>query len=289
MTLTATGPNAEQIRFWNDVQGPKWIRFQRAIDDQIGSLGRLAMDKASIRVGEGALDIGCGCGDTTLELARRVGPSGSVVGLDVSAPMLGEAERRARERGVSNARFWNSDAQTHAFSAAAFDVVYSRFGVMFFADPVRAFANLREALRPGGRFAFVCWQALEHNPWMAVPMAAAAREIPFPPPSEPHAPGPFAFSDPDRVRRILTDAGFASIAIDGHRQVLPIGGRGGVDAAAELLVQMGPTGSAVRQAGPSAESRVQAAVKAALTPFSGPEGVEMASATWMVLAFRPPG
>jgi SAM-dependent methyltransferase len=287
MTLTPTGPNAEQIRFWNEVNASKWIRFQRAIDEQIGSLGAVAMDRAAIRGGEHVLDIGCGCGDTTLELARRVGSTGFVVGLDVSAPMLGEAERRARERGVTNARFWNSDAQTHAFSAAEFDVAYSRFGVMFFADPVRAFANLREGLYPGGRLAFVCWQALERNPWMAVPMAAAAREIPFPPPSEPHEPGPFAFSDPQRVRRLLTDAGFSDVTVEGHEETLSIGGRGGMDAAAEFLVQMGPIGNALRQAGPAAESRVQAAVREALTPFSRPGGVEMASATWIVRGLRP--
>jgi SAM-dependent methyltransferase len=287
--VALTGPNAEQIRLWNEVNASKWIRFQPAIDEQIGPLGRIAMDRAMIRDGEHVLDIGCGCGDTTLELARRVGPSGFVVGLDVSAPMLGEAGRRMRARGVSNARFWNSDAQTHAFSAAEFDVAYSRFGVMFFADPVRAFANLGEALRPGGRLAFVCWQALDRNPWMAVPMAAAAREIPFPPPSEPHAPGPFAFSDPQRMRQILTDAGFANVTVEGHEEILSIGGRDGVDAAAEFLVQMGPTGNAVRQAGPSVESRVRTAVKAALAPFSGPAGVQMASATWIVLAFRSLG
>ncbi len=287
MTLTATGPNAEQIRFWNEGNAAKWIRFQRAIDEQIGSLGGIAMDRAEIRLGERVLDVGCGCGDTTLELARRVGPSGFVVGLDVSAPMLGEAERRARERGAANASFWNFDAQTHAFSGAEFDVAYSRFGVMFFADPLRAFANLREALHPGGRLAFVCWQALDRNPWMAVPMAAAAREIPFPPPPDPQAPGPFAFSDPQRVRRILTDAGIANVAVEGHEETLLIGGGDGVGAAAEFLVQMGPTGAALRQAGPSAESRVRAAVREALTPFSGPGGVEMASATWIVLALRP--
>ena len=284
MTLAPTGPNAEQIRYWNEVSAPKWIRFQQAIDEQIGPLGRIAMDQAEIGVGERALDVGCGCGHTTLELARRVGPSGLVVGLDVSAPMLTEAKRRTREEGVSNARFWNADAQTHRFSPAEFDVVYSRFGVMFFADPVRAFANLREALRPGGRFAFVCWQSLGRNPWMAVPMGAAAREIPFPPPSGPQAPGPFAFADPDRVRSMLTDAGFAGVAIDGREETLSIGGRGGVDAAVEFLVQMGPTGSALREAGPSGESRVRAAVKEAITPFSAAQGVKMASAAWIVRA-----
>ena len=176
MTLTPTGPNAEQIRYWNEVNAEKWIRFQGVIDEQIRSLGRAAMERVAMRSGERALDVGCGCGDTTLEIAHRVGPAGFVVGLDVSAPMLAEAERRARERSVSNARFLNADAQTHTFSAAGFDVGFSRFGVMFFADPARAFANLGHALRPGGRFAFVCWQAIDRNPWMGVPMAAAARE-----------------------------------------------------------------------------------------------------------------
>jgi SAM-dependent methyltransferase len=289
MTLAPTGPNAEQIRYWNEVNAEKWIRFQRAIDEQIGPLGRAAMDKAAIRSGERALDVGCGCGDTTLELARRVGPTGFVVGLDVSAPMLAEATTRAHDAGSSNARFSNSDAQTHRFSSGAFDVAFSRFGVMFFADPARAFANLGRALRPGGRFAFVCWQALDRNPWMGVPMKAAAREIPFPPPADPLAPGPFAFADPDRVRRILTEAGFTNIAIDAHDEVLSIGGRGSVDAAAEFLVQMGPTGSALRQADPAVEPRVRAAVKEAVAPFVGSDGVKMPSAAWIVLALRPSG
>jgi len=270
------------------VNAEKWIRFQRAIDEQIGPLGRAAIEKAAIRSGERALDVGCGCGDTTLEIARRVGPTGVVVGLDLSAPMLAEAERRARETGASNARFSNSDAQTHKFSGGEFDVGFSRFGVMFFADPVRAFANLGGALRPGGRFAFVCWQALERNPWMGVPMKAAAREISFPPLSDPLAPGPFAFADPDRVRRILTDAGFTSISIDAHEETLSIGGGGGADVAAEFLVQMGPTGSALRQ-DPSAEPRVRAAVKEAITPFVAPDGVKLPSAAWIVLALRPSG
>jgi SAM-dependent methyltransferase len=289
MALTPTGPNAEQIRYWNEVNAEKWIRFQRAIDEQIGPLGRAAMEKAAIRSGERALDVGCGCGDTTLELARRVAPTGSVVGLDISAPMLAEAGTRARETGASNARFSNSDAQTHSFSAGEFDVGFSRFGVMFFADPVRAFANLGGALRAGGRFAFVCWQALDRNPWMGVPMKAAAREIPFPPPADPLAPGPFAFADPDRVRRILTEAGFTDVAIDAHEEALSIGGRGGVDVAAEFLVQMGPTGSALRQADPSAEPRVRAAVREAIAPFLDSDGVKMPSAAWMVVALRPSG
>src|SRR5262249_38336345 len=148
------------------------------------------------------LDVGCGCGDSTVDLARRVAPDGTVVGMDISAVMLERARQTAREQGV-NARFEHADAQTHAFAPASFDVLFSRFGVMFFADPTAAFANLRSALRPGGKLAFVCWQSLAENPWMLVPLGAAFQIIPPPPMPAPDAPGPFAFADQSRVRSIL--------------------------------------------------------------------------------------
>lgn len=284
MALAATGPNAEQITYWNEVSGPKWIRFQGLIDRQIGPLGRMAMDRAAIRLGERILDVGCGCGDTTLELARRTGPSGSAVGIDLSAPMLERASESARAAGVTNVAFWNTDAQVHEFTRADFDVVYSRFGVMFFFEPVRAFANLRRAVRPGGRVAFVCWQALERNPWMAVPMAAAAEEIVFPPRSGPEAPGPFSFGDPERVKRILDKAGFTDIAVEGAEALLVVGGAGTLEEAANFLIEMGPTGVALRRADPSARPRVAAAVKRAVAPFHAPGGLRMGSAVWLVNA-----
>jgi SAM-dependent methyltransferase len=284
MTLAATGPNAEQITYWNEVSGAKWVRFQALIDEQIGPLGRMAMDRAAIRPEERILDVGCGCGDTTCELARRTGPAGSVVGIDVSAPMLESAMSRARAAGMQNVRFWNADAQLHEFSRPEFDLVYSRFGVMFFIEPARAFANLRRALLPAGRLAFVCWQSLERNPWMAVPTAAAAAEIVFPPRSGPDAPGPFSFGDPARVRRILDEAGFSDVAIDGAEALLVVGGGGSVEEAANFLMEMGPTGAALRQADASARPRVAAAVRRALAPFEGPGGVRMRSAVWLVTA-----
>src|SRR5881628_2723223 len=161
------------------------------------------MERARIGAGERVIDIGCGCGDTTIALARRVGPAGLVLGIDVSAPMLARAADAAREAGVAHVRFEHADAQTHRFPAQAFDVLYSRFGVMFFSDPAAAFGNLRTALRPGGRLGFVCWQAVPENPWIAVPLEAAAQHMALPPPPAPGAPGPFSFADPERVRRIL--------------------------------------------------------------------------------------
>jgi SAM-dependent methyltransferase len=283
----ATGPNAEQITFWNEGAAPKWIRYQRELDEQLRSLGKRAMDRADVRAGDRVLDVGCGCGGTTIDLASRVGPQGEVVGIDISSPMLEHAESRARQAKIANLQFRNADAQSYDFAAPDFDVLYSRFGVMFFADPSRAFANLRRALRPGGRLAFVCWQPLDRNPWMAVPMAAAAREIAFPPPAGPEAPGPFSFGDPQRVRRILGEAGFADVTVDGHEETLTPGGTASLDEAVDFLVQMGPTGAALRQ-DPAATPRVKAAVEAALKPFHTDVGVRMASAAWIVGAISRP-
>src|SRR5206468_8372770 len=148
--LEASGPNAEQIRYWNETAGPKWTAFQQVLDEQLGALGRRAMDRAGVARRERAIDVGCGCGDTTIELGRRVGPQGTVVGIDLSAPMLERAATQARAAQLANVRFENADAQTHRFAPGQCDLVFSRFGVMFFADPVTAFMNLCVALRPGG-------------------------------------------------------------------------------------------------------------------------------------------
>jgi SAM-dependent methyltransferase len=287
MPLLATGPNTEQITYWNEVSGPKWLRFQQELDQQLGELGRLAMERAAIRPGERVLDVGCGCGDTTLEIARRVGPDGSVVGLDVSTAMLDRALESARTKEVANVAFWNADAQTHALPPAAFDLLYSRFGVMFFVDPAQAFANLSRALHPGGRVSFVCWQALERNPWMAVPMAAAARVIPFSPRPGPEAPGPFSFADPDRVRRTLGGAGFTDVTVEGRETTLAVGGSAALNATVEFLLEIGPVGAALRDAGPSFRPRVADAISRAIEPFHGAQGVRMTSAVWLVRARRP--
>src|SRR5262249_5327712 len=157
---------------------------------------------------------------------------------------------------------------------------YSRFGVMFFVDPVQAFTNLARALRSGGRVSFVCWQALERNPWMAVPMAAAARAITFPPRPGPEAPGPFSFADRHRVRRILGEAGLAGVTLEGCETMLAVGGKGTLDDTVEFLVEMGPIGAALRDAGPSHRPSVVAAVTQAIAPFQGMQGLRMTSAVW---------
>jgi SAM-dependent methyltransferase len=280
----AAGPNAEQVRYWNEQAGPKWVELQELIDAQIAPLGRAAMERAGIRAGERVLDVGCGCGETSLELGRRVGASGSVLGVDVSHVMLERARARARAAGTAHVRFEEGDAQTHAFAPASVDVLFSRFGVMFFADPRAAFANLRRALAPDGRLAFVCWRAIPENPWMMVPMAAALQHVPPPAILAPDAPGPFAFADDARVRAILEGAGFGAVCFERHDEVLSVGGGADLDRTVAFLLQMGPTAAALREAGPELTRTVAAAVREVLVPFATPEGVRMPSGSWIVTA-----
>lgn len=281
--LDAAGPNADQITYWNEQGGPRWVRLQEQLDQQLASFGHLVMDRLAIGAGERVLDVGCGCGETTLELGRRVGSTGSVLGVDISTVML----ERARQRGASasNVRFLVADAQLHAFPPASFDVVFSRFGVMFFQDPRAAFINLTSALAGGGRLGFHCWKALPENPWMTVPFFAALEHVPPPTPPPPDAPGPFAFADADRVRGILADAGFAEIAFESRNDPMGVGA-GSLDDAVDFALQMGPASIAIREASPETLVKVRASVRAALVPYHTSTGVRLATSSWVVTARR---
>jgi SAM-dependent methyltransferase len=284
--LECSGPNAEQIKYWNETSGPKWVAVHPLIDAQVEPLGRHAMDRARLVPGEHVLDVGCGCGTTTLALARRVGPNGSATGIDISSVMLERARQIAAQAGLSNIHFENADAQTHAF-AGDFDALFSRFGIMFFAQPEAAFANLHSALHPGGRLTFIAWQAVHLNPWMFVPVMAAAQHIPIPLPTSPDAPGPFAFADAERVRGILSRAGFVDIAFEELNQSVTVAGGADLDQAVEFLLNMGPTGAALREAGgPDARAIVATAIREALQEYVTPDGVRMGAAAWVVTARR---
>jgi len=212
--LDPSGPNAEQIRFWNEQAGPQWVAGADRLDALLSHLGEIAMERARLPAGARVLDVGCGCGDTSLTLARRVGPAGRVLGIDISGVMLERARERAHAAAVSHVAFTQADAQTHTFPRAEFDAVFSRFGVMFFADPTAAFANLGGALRAGGQVTFVCWRPLAENPWILVPLMAAAAHVTLPPPPAPGTPGPFSLGDADRVRDILQQAGFVEVVCE---------------------------------------------------------------------------
>jgi len=267
-----------QIDYWNAAAGETWARFQVQLDRQLAPLGAEAMRRLAPVEGEQVIDIGCGCGETSLALAERVGASGRIVGVDVSRPML-EVARRRPAPGL-NVSFEEIDAQKGDLGCGGFDAAFSRFGVMFFEDPPAAFANLRAALRPGGRLAFVCWRPLAENPWMGVPLAAAAPFLPASAPPDPTAPGPFAFADPLRVRAILDKAGFAAVKIEPFDTDI---GSGGVEDTLTLAFRLGPLGAALRET-PAAADPAAGAVRAALEPHLTTAGVMMPAAVWIVSA-----
>jgi len=285
-TSENAGPNVQQAQYWNEQAGPRWVAVQDFIEAQIGPLGLHAIERAAVAPGERVLDVGCGCGATSIELARRVGPGGSVAGVDISRVMLERARSRVRDAGLSHLRFEEADAQTHGFPRAGFDVLFSRFGVMFFADPEAAFVNLRHALRPGGRLVFICWRPVVENPWMMVPLSAALRHLPPPPLLAPDAPGPFAFADAERVRGILSRAGFGEVRCEALDEMLAVAGGADLDRTVEVLLQIGPTAAAMREVDAEVARLVASAVRESIVPFHTPQGVRMASAAWIVTARR---
>jgi SAM-dependent methyltransferase len=277
--IAETSSNAAQIEYWNASAGETWAQFQEALDRQVEPLGLAAMDQLRPGEGEHILDIGCGCGQTSLALAARVRPTGSVVGVDISKPMLDVAFRRQRTADLQ-VTFRNLDAQTGDIGHKLFDAAYSRFGVMFFSDPVAAFVNIRKSLKPFGRLAFVCWRSPNQNPWMQAPLQAALPLLPPLAPSDPMAPGPFAFADSSRVRSILADAGYRSVTINPFDA--DIGGAD-LDQALKLALRIGPLGRALREH-PEFASKVSEAVRDLLSKHLTSNGVRMAAAVWIVLA-----
>jgi SAM-dependent methyltransferase len=206
--------NTAQHEYWNTVGGPRWIGLGGLVERRNLTFNDLLLERSAVALDESVLEIGCGTGATTIPLAEAVGPRGRVVGVDISEPMLARARQRLAESRLGNISLVQADAQVHRLEAGRFDLIVSRFGVMFFADPVAAFSNLLPAARPGGRLCFVCWGPLEENRHWMIPYEVALRHLGPPAPTPPHAPGPLAFSDPDYVRSILERADFADVVID---------------------------------------------------------------------------
>lgn len=277
------GPNSEQRQYWNEQTGPKWVSMQSFLDDLLDPLGRAATDRLGELAGKSVLDVGCGCGSTSIELARRVGENGAVLGIDLSRPMLERARELASDAGLDQLSFLETDAQTHRFETKM-DAVFSRFGVMFFADPVAAFTNLRGAMRPGGTLSFVCWQAIQDNEWFMAPLAAALEHIPPPEPPAPGAPGPFAFADAERVEGILDGAGFSGVEIADHRQELSLGKGLPLEEVTELLVRLGPLNRLLQDASAELIETVTCSVGEAIRPYHVDDAVRMSSASWLVRA-----
>ncbi len=213
--------NADMVDYWNGRPADVWVTEAERFDTMLAPFGLRLLTAAVLEPGERVLDVGCGNGAVSLEAARTVGPGGRVTGLDLSAPMLEVARRRAEEQGV-DVDFVQCDAQTASFDHP-FDVVVSRFGVMFFDDPEVAFANLAMAARPGGRLCFVCWQEMFANEWIAVPAMAMVAHVGIPELPEPGAPGPFALADAQRTRDLLESAGWSEVTVEEQKDGMRMG------------------------------------------------------------------
>lgn len=228
--------NADMIEYWDGDRGASWVQHADQFDRQLELYGLRAISAIAPQPAESVLDIGCGSGATTFEVSQAVGSAGRVVGVDISGPMLALAGQRAEADGYGHVQFVQADAQTAAPIGAPFDAAVSRFGVMFFDDPVAAFRNIASMVRPGGRIAFAAWGAFEANEWMWAPAVALAEIVPLPPPADPNAPGPFAFRDPERVRSILADAGWEDITVEDVDDPIYVGGPGSVEDAVDFVV-----------------------------------------------------
>src|ERR1700756_846119 len=274
--------NADQIAYWNGPNGQRWTDRQASQDVLLAPVSQLLIDRIGPKAGDRIVDIGCGCGATSIALAERVAPDGFVLGVDISAPMLA----RARELAPKGLRldFALADATVYPFDPQSFDLLISRFGVMFFAEPADSFANLRKALRREGRLAFACWREPKQNPWMMTPLQAVYKHVPKLPQVGPEDPGPFSFAAEERVHRILSEAGYTGIAMQPHDLTLDIAIGRGLDAAVQGALEIGPASRALQDQPEDLRRAARASIREALAQFVQGESVPLPAAIWIVTA-----
>lgn len=284
--------NTEMQRYWNEVAGPRWVQRAEIQEARNIEVAQILLREAKAQPGERVLDIGCGPGATALPLAAAVGPSGHVTGVDIAEPMLGLLRQRVAERGITNLTPLLADAQTHAFPPASFDLLTSRFGVMFFADHLAAFTNLGKALRPGGRLCMAVWAGIEDNVHWQIPFEIAVRHVGPPKPQSPNAPGPMAMRDPDYVRRVLGGAGFADISIE--PTPFHVIGKSAASEA-EHAGALGPSGRLLdeKEANDATRQGVVKETEAAFVAYAGGGGASRGEirlpGTFLLLRARRPG
>lgn len=280
---------ADQAATWNGQSGERWVANQARLDAVVAAFGQAAIEAASPSKGECVLDVGCGAGASSLALAARVGPTGKVLGVDISEPLIGLARALAPEE--TSALFQVADASSAELPEGAFDILFSRFGVMFFDDPTGAFAHMRRALRPGGRVAFVCWRSAAENDWVRLPMGALKGILPPSAPPDPEAPGPFSFGDRGRVVRILTAAGFTDISIAPFDASVPFGEGetrdAAIDDAVRMALEVGPLSHVLADQPDDIRARAWAATRAAFAGLPGELSVMIDGAAWIVMARNP--
>ena len=279
---TAHDKNADQIAYWNGASGQRWTDRQAQQDVLLAPVSKTLIDRAAVKPGDRIIDVGCGCGSTSIAFAEKVAPNGFVLGIDISGPMLARARELApRHLPVD---FVQTDATVHPFDPQSFDLVVSRFGVMFFAEPAISFANLRRALRPSGRVAFACWREPRENPWMMAPLQAIYQHVPKLPPQGPEDPGPFAFASEERVNRILGEAGYKAIEMEPVALSFDIAIGRGLDAAVQAALQIGPGSRALDGHPPETRAAAAASVKEMLTPYVRGQSVPLSGSIWIVTA-----
>ena len=273
--------NAEQIDYWNGKVGDTWVMMQERMDLALTPVTAALLAAAAPQPGELVLDIGCGAGETTLAMDAVVGEGGHAIGLDISEPLLARARTRAAAL-LSEAEFIAADASEWA-EESGFDLILSRFGVMFFAQPEPAFAHLHAGAAPGGRLVFACWQPAARNLWATLPLSALADLLPVQPPSDPHSPGPFAFADAARVAALLEAAGWQDLAFHSLPFEMMIGeGSDAIGDAVTFNLRIGPAAKAVREAGIG--DAAKPVLAAALQPFLNEGQVRLPGAVWLVTA-----
>ena len=279
--------NEEMSEFWNGEGGEKWVDFQDRVDESLATFGHKAMNRLKLVGGESVLDIGCGCGDTSIELARRVGLHGYVEGIDISDRILEQARKRKAIESLRNLNFKCSDVQFHRFEPMRFDVAFSRYGVMFFDDPVAAFRNIRYALKSGGRMSFICWRPILENQWVSFPLNIASNHVKIPEPPDRESPGAFSFGDKSRVERILSSAGFTDITVESYDAKFSVGEN--LEEAVNFLIHFGPASTAIKSQEIDNYTRMKFIMELydSLSKYLIAEGVALGAATWIFTATNP--
>ena len=274
--------NTDQIAYWNGAGGQRWADRQPVQDILLQPVADLLIDRAKIKPGERILDVGCGSGSTSFSFAKAVGSTGHITGVDISAPMLS----RAKENTPKGApvEFILADATVYPFAPDSFDLLASRFGVMFFADPALSFSNMRRAMRRSGRLAFACWREPRENPFFMTALQAVYKHVPKMPPVGPEDPGPFAFASQERVNRILKAAGFSDIAMEPCNLALDVAVGRGMDAAVKSALEIGPAARALADHPPETVAAAAQSVREALAPYAKGQTVPLDAAIWIVTA-----
>lgn len=281
--------NAEQVEYWNGEAGKRWAQDDDTMARLLRPVTEALLDHAAVEGSKHALDVGCGGGSQSLMLAERLGAGAEVTGVDISAPMLAVAAAKAEAPATGRAalQFTRADASEHDFKANSFDLVFSRFGVMFFDDPQGAFSNIRRAMQPRAKLAFCCWQPLKENAWTWIPLQAALQHLPPPEPMPPNAPGPFALADAERTRDILANAGFEGIDLQAYRPTLRIGEGPSLAQAARELARIGPVARLLAGQPEATLARVFPAMEKALAPYYKDGALQLSAAIWLVTGHNP--